>query len=111
LVAASRNQVEKRRDVQSIRGKGAVSGSKPIRVELAAENSPSRIILRNIYTADETEFDGVDAVVAAVGQRSRTGLAESLREAGMPVRVIGDANLPQTVEAAVFQAARLARLA
>ena len=80
-------------------------------VELAAGNSPSQIVLRDIFTAEETEFDGVDVVVVAAGQRSRTGLAESLREAGTAVRVIGDANLPQTVEAAVFQAARLARLA
>ncbi len=79
-------------------------------VEIAIGKSANQIVLRDIHTADETVLDTIDAVVMAGGQRSVADLAIPLRAAGVAVRVIGDAHLPQTVESAVFQAARLARL-
>jgi len=79
-------------------------------MEIATGKSANQIVLRDIHTADETVLDTIDAVVVAGGQRSVADLAIPLRAAGVAVRVIGDAHLPQTVEAAVLQAARLARL-
>ena len=42
-------------------------------------------------------------VVCAIGQRSRTAAVDSLRDAAPFVRIIGDAALPRTITAAVYE--------
>ena len=79
-------------------------------VEIGPGGSSDTVVLRDIATGDETTITGLDAVVVAGGQQSVSALVAPLRAAGLSVRVIGDAHHPQTVEAAVFQGARLARL-
>lgn len=45
-----------------------------------------------------------DTVVCAIGQRSRTGAADALRDAAPFVRVIGDARRPANITTAVYEA-------
>lgn len=66
-------------------------------------------ITRSVRTAEERTHEGIDAVVAMVGSRSINSLAQELRGRVSELHVIGDANLPQTVEAATYQGARLGR--
>ena len=68
-----------------------------------------QVVARDVQTAAERTFDGVDQVVAAVGSTSVNDLADALRPHGVEVHVIGDANLPQTVEQATYQGALVGR--
>lgn len=78
-------------------------------VELGGWDGPGRLVLRRVETGEEEVLEGIDGVVAAVGNVPENALAASLRGAVPALHVIGDANMPQTVEAATFQGARLAR--
>jgi 2,4-dienoyl-CoA reductase-like NADH-dependent reductase (Old Yellow Enzyme family)/thioredoxin reductase len=78
--------------------------------DLADQHDPSRVRLRNTQTAEERIIVGVDAIVATIGSTSQNTLAAELRAHVAELHIIGDANLPQTVEAAAFQGAHIARL-
>jgi len=45
-----------------------------------------------------------DTVVCAIGQRSRTAVADELRDAAPYVRVVGDAVRPSNITTAVYEA-------
>ena len=66
--------------------------------------------LRATRTAAERVLEGVDAVVAPVGSTPVNALAHALRGRVPGLHVIGDANIPQTVEQATYQGARVGRL-
>ena len=76
--------------------------------DLAEAGLGNAVLLRDVQTGEEERLDGVDAIGAAVGSASVSALAGELR-GRVPVHVIGDANLPQTVEAATYQGGRLGR--
>lgn len=65
---------------------------------------------RSTLTGEERILPGIDAVVAAIGSTSVTELATALRGRVEELHVIGDANLPQTVEHATYQGGRIGRL-
>ena len=65
---------------------------------------------RSTLTGEENVLRGIDAVVAAIGSTSNAELATALRGRVEELHVIGDANLPQTVEHATYQGARIGRL-
>ncbi len=69
-----------------------------------------RLILRSILTAEERTLVGIDVVVGAVGSTAVASLGVALRGRVPELHVIGDANTPQTVEAATYQGARIGRL-
>ena len=67
-----------------------------------------RLVVRDVQTSTEQIVE-TDALVATVGSTSESGLADALRGRVPEVYVIGDANQPQTVEAATYQGARVGR--
>lgn len=67
-----------------------------------------RLVVRDIQTGEEQLVE-TDALVATVGSVSESSLADALRGRVPELYVIGDANQPQTVEAATYQGARLGR--
>jgi 2,4-dienoyl-CoA reductase-like NADH-dependent reductase (Old Yellow Enzyme family)/thioredoxin reductase len=78
--------------------------------EVIAGGEGSGIVrLRNAQTAEERVLQGIDAVVATVGSSPVNELARRLRASVPELHVIGDANVPQTVEAATYQGARIGR--
>jgi 2,4-dienoyl-CoA reductase-like NADH-dependent reductase (Old Yellow Enzyme family)/thioredoxin reductase len=67
------------------------------------------LLARDVQTAEEQLFDDVTKVVATIGSTSNTGLADALRAHGLELYVIGDANIPQTVEQATYQGGLIGR--
>lgn len=67
------------------------------------------ITLRHTETADELELEGIEAIVGTVGSLPENALTHALRGRVKELYTIGDANLPQTVEAATYQGARIGR--
>jgi NADPH-dependent 2,4-dienoyl-CoA reductase/sulfur reductase-like enzyme len=78
--------------------------------ELMGWEGDRSVRVRDVKTAKERCLDGIDAVVATVGSSSVNGLAEHLRGRVPELHVIGDAEDPQTVEAATYQGGRIGRL-
>jgi 2,4-dienoyl-CoA reductase-like NADH-dependent reductase (Old Yellow Enzyme family)/thioredoxin reductase len=78
--------------------------------EIVCWDSPKSLRIRDTQTALESEIAEVDAVIAAIGSTSVSELAFALRSHVKELHTIGDANLPQTVEAATYQGARIGRL-
>jgi 2,4-dienoyl-CoA reductase (NADPH2) len=78
--------------------------------EIAGWDAPGRLRLRSVQTAEERVLEGIDMVVAAIGSAPVNELAHALRGQVPELHVIGDANVPQTVEAATYQGGRIARL-
>jgi 2,4-dienoyl-CoA reductase-like NADH-dependent reductase (Old Yellow Enzyme family) len=74
-----------------------------------AEWDDATVLLRSVSTAEETVLERIDVIVATVGSEPESALARALRGRVPELHVIGDANLPQTVEAATYQGARLGR--
>ena len=72
-----------------------------------AEITP--VVLRNVDTAEEITVENIDLVVAAVGSESDNTLTRLLRGKVPELYTIGDANVPQTVETATYQGARIGR--
>jgi hypothetical protein len=68
-----------------------------------------RLVVRDVQTGEEHIVEA-DTLVATVGSVSEDSLAEALRGRVPELHVIGDANQPQTVEAATYQGARVGRL-
>jgi 2,4-dienoyl-CoA reductase-like NADH-dependent reductase (Old Yellow Enzyme family)/thioredoxin reductase len=77
--------------------------------DLAGWDQEGVLRLRNTQTAEEQILEGVDTVVATVGSTSVSALAQALRGQVPELYVIGDANLPQTVEEATYQGGRIGR--
>jgi pyruvate/2-oxoglutarate dehydrogenase complex dihydrolipoamide dehydrogenase (E3) component len=78
--------------------------------EIAGWDGPGVLRLRSVATAEERVLDGIDAVVAAAGSTPVTALAHALRGRVPELYIIGDASVPQTVEEATYQGARIGRL-
>ncbi|HZP84363.1 MAG TPA: FAD-dependent oxidoreductase [Chthonomonadaceae bacterium] len=78
--------------------------------EIAGWDDATHLRLRDVQTAEEQVLEGVDAVVGTVGSKSVATLAPALRKAVPELYVIGDANLPQTVQHATYQGGRIGRL-
>lgn len=73
-----------------------------------AWDGAGRLVLRDMPTGVERTVDA-DALVATVGSASEGALADALRGRVRELHVIGDANQPQTMEAATYQGARVGR--
>jgi 2,4-dienoyl-CoA reductase-like NADH-dependent reductase (Old Yellow Enzyme family)/NADPH-dependent 2,4-dienoyl-CoA reductase/sulfur reductase-like enzyme len=69
-----------------------------------------RAVLRDVQLGTETTLEGVDGIVGAIGSIATDRLAHPLRAGPWELHIIGDANFPQTVEAATFQGGRIGRL-
>ncbi len=78
-------------------------------MDLAGWNGPGRLLARDIQSAHEKYFEGLDCVVATVGSEPFNPLAAQLEGRVKELHVIGDASSPQTVELAVYQGGLIAR--
>lgn len=78
-------------------------------LSLVGWSGAQQLLVRDTQTAAERIFGDVDVVVATVGSTSTTYLVDDLRPYGLELHVIGDANLPQTVEHATFQGGLIGR--
>jgi NADPH-dependent 2,4-dienoyl-CoA reductase/sulfur reductase-like enzyme len=78
--------------------------------EIVRWKTSNSLTIRNTQTAAESTIDNVDAVVAAIGSTSVSDVADDLRGKITDLHTIGDANLPQTVEAATYQGAHIGRM-
>ncbi len=65
--------------------------------------------LRDLQSGRPFQIDHVNAIVATVGSTPVAALADQLRDVVNELHRIGDAHEPQTVEAATYQGALLAR--
>lgn len=77
--------------------------------DIAGWDSERVLRVRSVQTGEERTLEGIDAVVGAIGSASVNELAIGLRGKVAELYVIGDANLPQTVEHATYQGARIGR--
>ncbi|MBM3459699.1 MAG: FAD-dependent oxidoreductase, partial [Armatimonadetes bacterium] len=68
------------------------------------------LLVRNVLTAEARRILGVDAVVIACGSDPVNELGLALEGRVPELHVIGDANLPRTVEEATYQGGRVGRL-
>ncbi|MCE2565264.1 FAD-dependent oxidoreductase [Komagataeibacter sp. FNDCF1] len=64
-------------------------------------------IVEGVLGEGRLPVSNIDAVVSVLGMVGETGLLDALRDAGLDVRVIGDAHLPRDVTSAVADAAAL----
>lgn len=78
--------------------------------DISLSSTPALTCLRSVQTAEELALADVDAVIGLVGSTSVSELEPELRGVARELYVIGDANSPQTVEAATYQGARVGRL-
>ncbi len=65
-----------------------------------ARAGSGRALLRHVLTGAEEEVEA-DLLAVSAPRRPRDGLAETLRRAGLPVRVVGDALAPRLMLSAV----------
>lgn len=79
-------------------------------LDLVGWEDGSALRLRSVDTAEEQVLEGVDTVIGTIGSTPVNGLSYALRDIVPELYVIGDANVPQTVEAATYQGARIGRL-
>jgi pyruvate/2-oxoglutarate dehydrogenase complex dihydrolipoamide dehydrogenase (E3) component len=77
--------------------------------EMAGWQAGGRIQVRDVQTGEEKIFEQVEAVVATVGSDPVNALARELEGKVPELHVIGDANLPQNLEIAVYQGALIGR--
>jgi 2,4-dienoyl-CoA reductase-like NADH-dependent reductase (Old Yellow Enzyme family)/thioredoxin reductase len=78
--------------------------------EIVGWEGEGTIRLREIQTGDERTLTDIDVVVATVGSVPVSDLADQLRGKVAELHVIGDANAPDTVEAATYDGGRIGRL-
>lgn len=78
--------------------------------DIACWQEQGALRLRSVQTAEERVLEGIDLVVATVGSTPENALERALRNQIPELHVIGDANIPQTVEQATYQGARVGRL-
>jgi pyruvate/2-oxoglutarate dehydrogenase complex dihydrolipoamide dehydrogenase (E3) component len=77
--------------------------------EIVSWIGDGQLLVRNVQTAGEHTFQAIDAVAATVGSTAVSSLARKLRPHGLELHVIGDANVPQTVEHATYQGGLIGR--
>jgi 2,4-dienoyl-CoA reductase-like NADH-dependent reductase (Old Yellow Enzyme family)/thioredoxin reductase len=70
--------------------------------------SAGDVVIRDVQRGSEIVLDSVDNLVGAIGSNSENWLADELR-GKVDLRVIGDANVPGTVENATYQGALIGR--
>jgi hypothetical protein len=58
-----------------------------------------RVTASSLFSSLTHRIEAVDTVVFAAGREPRRDLEAPLRQADLPVRVIGDARAPRTIEA------------
>jgi hypothetical protein len=68
-------------------------------VTFDAMNDDGMVTASSLFSGLTHRIEAVDTVVFAAGREPRRDLEAPLRQAGLPVRVIGDACAPRTVEA------------
>uniref|UniRef100_UPI0037508C3A FAD-dependent oxidoreductase n=1 Tax=Armatimonas sp. TaxID=1872638 RepID=UPI0037508C3A len=73
------------------------------------ESATTKKILRHVDTAEELVLENIELVVGVVGSACNNKLTHELRGKVSELYTIGDANIPQTVEAATYQGARIGR--
>lgn len=78
--------------------------------DIAGWEGENTLRLRSVQTAEERVLESIDVVVGAVGSSPENGLERALRGRVPELYVIGDANIPQTVEQATYQGGRIGRL-
>ena len=67
------------------------------------------VVLRNVYSGEESRFGPVDLLVAWRGSRAVDGLREAIEAAGMELHVVGDSLAPRLADIAVAEGALAAR--
>jgi hypothetical protein len=67
------------------------------------------VVVRNVYTRQESRIEGVDLLVAWTGSRAVADLAAAITAAGIELHLIGDALAPRTGDIAFAEGARAAR--
>ncbi len=67
------------------------------------------VIVANVFTGRERTIDGIDTVVAAIGNRAENDLYYSLKGRGLEVHAVGDCVAPRTVLRAIRDGNLLAR--
>ena len=75
-----------------------------------AETFERTVTLRGVESAEELLLEEIDAIVAMIGSAPENELTRALRGQVSELYTIGDANIPQTVEAATYQGAHIGRL-
>lgn len=75
-----------------------------------AETFERTVTLRGVESAEELSLEEIDAIVAMIGSAPENELTRALRGQVSELYTIGDANIPQTVEAATYQGAHIGRL-
>ncbi len=66
------------------------------------------VYLQHVTSGEAVVIESVDTLVLCTGHQSVTGLADTLDELSLDVRIIGDAASPRTAEEAVFEGLRVA---
>ena len=67
------------------------------------------VVLRNVYSGEESRIGAVDLLVAWRGNRAVDGLRRAIEAAGMELHVVGDSLAPRFAEVAVAEGALAAR--
>lgn len=68
-------------------------------VTLDAVAADGSVTMSSLFSQRHSRIEGVDTIVFVAGRTPRTGLADDLRDAGMRVRLVGDALAPRAIEA------------
>jgi len=77
-----------------------------VRIALAAtlaRAEPGRVVLRNVFTGAEETVGDVACLLWSTPRTAETALADALRRAGLDVALIGDAQAPRTIMAAIHE--------
>jgi NADPH-dependent 2,4-dienoyl-CoA reductase/sulfur reductase-like enzyme len=68
-----------------------------------------KVVVRNVYSHEESRIGPVDLLVAWTGSRAIDGLRAAIEAAGIDLRLIGDAVAPRTGDIAFAEGAMAAR--
>lgn len=67
------------------------------------------VVLRNVYSGEETAIGEVDLLIAWCGNRAVDGLRQAIEGAGLELHVVGDSLAPRLADVAVAEGALAAR--
>ena len=67
------------------------------------------VVLRNVYSGEETAIGEVDLLIAWRGNRAVDGLRQAIEGAGLELHVVGDSLAPRLADVAVAEGALAAR--
>jgi hypothetical protein len=67
-----------------------------------------KVTWRNVFTGRESTIDGVALFAYATPRRADDALATPLADAGLTVKLIGDARAPRTLFSAIHEGAKIA---